>query len=59
MFTSSIKRRIGRFHVVAVRWTSKKCNKKHDHTWGEVVLFNLPLSCLLKLPNIENRTFVI
>ena len=30
MSTSSIKRRIGRFHVVVVQWTSKKCTKKHD-----------------------------
>ena len=25
MFKSSIKRRMGRFHVVVVQWTSKKC----------------------------------
>ena len=30
MSTSSIKRRIGRFHVVFVQWTSKKCTKKRD-----------------------------
>ena len=31
MTTSSIKRRrIGRFHVVVVQWTSKKCIKKRD-----------------------------
>ena len=32
MFTraSSIKLGIGRFHVVVVQWTSKKCTKKHD-----------------------------
>ena len=30
MSTSSIKRRLGRFHVVVVRWTSKKCTKKRD-----------------------------
>ena len=31
MTTSSIKRRrIGRFHVVAVQWTSEKCTKKRD-----------------------------
>ena len=30
MTTSSIKRRIGRFHVVVVQWTSKKCTKKRD-----------------------------
>ena len=28
MFTSSIKRRIRRFYVVVVQWTSKKCTKK-------------------------------
>ena len=30
MLTSSIKRRIMRFYVVVVQWTSKKCTKKHD-----------------------------
>ena len=30
MSTSSIKLRIGRFHVVVVQWTSKKCTKKRD-----------------------------
>ena len=30
MSTSSIKREIVRFHVVVVRWTSKKCTKKRD-----------------------------
>ena len=32
MFTraSSIKLGIGKFHVVVVQWTSKKCTKKHD-----------------------------
>ena len=30
MFTFSIKRRIGRFHVLAVQWTSEKCTKKRD-----------------------------
>ena len=28
--SSSIKRQIRRFHVVAVQWTSKKCTKKRD-----------------------------
>ena len=27
---SSIKHRIGRFHVVVVQWTSKKCTKERD-----------------------------
>ena len=30
MSTSYIKRRIGRFHVVFVQWTSNKCTKKLD-----------------------------
>ena len=30
MSTSSTKRRIVRFHVVVVQWTSKKCTKKCD-----------------------------
>ena len=30
MSTSSIKRQIGRFHVVVVQWTTKKCTKKSD-----------------------------
>ena len=40
---SSIKRRIRRFHVVVVQWTSEKCNQNHDHTCKAVVLFNLSL----------------
>ena len=28
--SSSIKRHIGRFHVVVVQWTSKKCTKNRD-----------------------------
>jgi len=28
--TSSIKRRIGKFDVVVVQWTSKNCTKKRD-----------------------------
>ena len=30
MSASSIKRRIGKFCVVVVQWTSKKCTKKRD-----------------------------
>ena len=30
MSTSSTQRRIGRFHVVVVQWTSKKCTEKCD-----------------------------
>ena len=30
MSTSSIKRQIGRFYVVVVQWTSKKCTKRRD-----------------------------
>ena len=41
--SSSIKRRIRRFHVVVVQWTSEKCNQNHDHTCKAVVLFNLSL----------------
>ena len=32
--TSSIKRKIRRFHVVVVQWTSKKCTKKRDERAG-------------------------
>ena len=28
MFMSIVKRQIGRFHVVVVQWTSKKCTLK-------------------------------
>ena len=41
--SSSIKRRIRRFHVVVVQWTSEKCDQNHDHTCKAVVLFNLSL----------------
>ena len=30
MSTSSISRRIGRFHVEVEQWTSKNCTKKRD-----------------------------
>ena len=30
MATSSIKRRIGRFYVVVVQWTPKKCTKERE-----------------------------
>ena len=30
MSTSSMKRRIGRLHVIVAQWTSKICTKKHD-----------------------------
>ena len=30
MLTSSVKRRIGRFDIVVVQWTWKKCTKKRD-----------------------------
>ena len=39
MSTSSIKRRIGRFHVVVVQWTSKKCTKKRDARAEHAQLF--------------------
>ena len=34
MFTSSIKRRISRFHVVVVQWTTKKCTRKRERGGG-------------------------
>ena len=34
MSTSSVKRKIRRFHVVVVQWTSKKCTKKRDARAG-------------------------
>ena len=34
MFTSCIKRRIMRFHVVVVLWKTKKCTKKRDARAG-------------------------
>ena len=34
MFTSCIKRRIMKFHVVVVLWTTKKCTKKRDARAG-------------------------
>ena len=42
MSTSSTKRRIGRFHLVVVQWTSKKC-KKSVITCRAVVLFIKPI----------------
>ena len=61
MSTSSIKRQIGRFHVVVVQWTSKKCTNKHNAR-AELLFWSLSLlffkvvvaswSSLLKLPII-------
>ena len=42
MFTSSMKRRIGRFYVVAVQWTSKKCTKKRDARAEQLALLIKP-----------------
>ena len=42
MSTSSIKRQIRRFHVVVVRWTSKKCTKKRDAR-AELLFWSLNL----------------
>ena len=42
MSTSSIKRQIGRFHVVVVQWTSKKCTKKRDAR-AELLFWSLKL----------------
>ena len=42
MFTSSVKRQIGRFHVVVVQWTSKKCTKKCDAR-AELLIWSLNL----------------
>ena len=60
MTTSSIKRRrIGRFHVVVVQWTSKKCTKSvmyvqsscfaHKSNFSLTLLLLLS-SSLLKVP---------
>ena len=59
MSTSSIKRQIGRFNVVVVQWTSKKCTKRRDARaellfWPLNLLFVelvvLVVVVLLKLP---------
>ena len=62
MSTSSIKHRIGRFHVVVVQWTSKKkCTKERDarqsccfahKTNCFLTLLWLSSSSLLKVPNV-------
>jgi len=39
MSTSSIKRQTRRFHVVVVRWTSKKCTKKRDARAFKPIVF--------------------
>ena len=59
MFTYSIKRGVGRFHVVVVLWTSKKCTKKR-YARAELLFFSknqlsffmLSLSWSLKFPQI-------
>ena len=44
MSTSSMKRQIRRFHVVVVKWTSKKCTKKRDAR-VERLFWSLNLLC--------------
>ena len=51
MSTSSIKRRIWRFHVVVVQWTSKKCTKKRDAHAEQLFC-----SSLLKVPSLPDGT---
>ena len=48
MSKSSIKRRIGRFHIVIVQWTSKKCAKKRDARVVVVVatMITMRLQCV-------------
>ena len=63
MSTSSMKRRIGRLHVIVAQWTSKKCTKKHMHVQSScfarknncfltllLLLLLLLSSSLLKVP---------
>ena len=42
MSTSCTKRQIGRFHVVVVEWTSKKCTKERDAR-AELLFWSLNL----------------
>ena len=42
MFTPTVKRHIGRFHVVVVQWTSKKCTNKRDAR-AELLFWSLKL----------------
>ena len=44
MSTSSIKRQIGRFHVVVVQWTTKECSKERDAR-AELLFCPLNLLC--------------
>ena len=55
MFTSSTKRRIRRFHVVVVQWTSKKCTKKRDAR-AELLFWSSSLSSWL-LQLMKRRWF--
>ena len=63
--TSSIKRRIWRFHVVVVQWTSKKCTKKRDARAELLFWFlrkqihNLLLLDLLKQDSYADIDFLI
>ena len=47
MFMPFTKRCIGRFHVVVVQWTSKKCTKKRDACAEQ--LFARKTNCFLTL----------
>ena len=42
---SSIKRQVGRFNVVVVQWTSKKCTKRRDARAETVVLTIKSIVC--------------
>ena len=64
MSISSIKRRIGRFHVVVVQLTSVKCTKNvmHEqsscfaHKTNSFLTLLLLSSSLLKVPNIFSES---
>ena len=54
MSPSSIKRRIGRFQVEVVQWTSKKCTKSRDTRAEQAPVPGKPISANRGL-NIANR----
>ena len=66
MSMSSIKRRIGGFHVVVVQWTLKKCTKKREHVQSccfahhetncFLTLLLLSSLSLVKVPTEQRRT---
>ena len=57
-----IKRQIRRFHVVVVKWTSKKCSKKHDARaelvfWSlNLLFFEVVVTVVVAPYNIQSRT---